>query len=78
MKEYVLDRFEGPFAVLEGDDGEFINVDASLLEDAAKEADVLIFDGGRYLVHEQKTDMRKQKIREKFESLLRRKEEDDL
>ena len=72
MEKYILDRFEGAFAVLEKDDKTTINIEKSLL-DHAKEGDVIIFDANSYVVDEAETMLRKERIKEKMERLFKRR-----
>ena len=42
----IIDRFEGGFAVVELEDGRFVNVDRKLIPAGAKEGDVLLMTEG--------------------------------
>ncbi len=41
MKTFIIDRFEGSFAVCETENGDFINIPAVVLPDNSKEGDVI-------------------------------------
>lgn len=60
----ILDRFDGPLAWIEGDDGLF-SVARELISPTAKEGDVLRREGDSYLPDEQKTQERRARILEK-------------
>ena len=60
----ILDRFDGPLAWIEGDDGLF-SVARELISPTAKEGDVLRCEGGSYLPDEQKTRERRARSLEK-------------
>lgn len=57
---YVIDRFEGSFAVLEDDEENHFNIEKSLLPDEARENDVIDFDGSCYKVNAEETEKRRQ------------------
>ena len=69
MEKYIVDRFEGDFAVLEKEIGETVDVCKELLP-YAKEGDVLIFENGVYRVDNEETQKRKAMIEEKFRKLF--------
>lgn len=54
----VIDRFEGSLAVLETDNGN-ITLSRELLPDTAREGDILVYSGGRYIVDEAATAERR-------------------
>ena len=72
MKKYIVDRFEGEFAVLEKADGTTIDVTKSEIPNA-KEGDVIIFNDGAYIIDEAETQKRKEMIAEKMKKLFGRK-----
>lgn len=59
---YTIDRFEGDYAVLEDDDENRVSVKKTLLPEAAKESDVLDFDGETYTVNAEETEKRRQSV----------------
>ncbi len=71
MEKYIIDRFEGPFAVLEKETGTTINIEATLLGDA-QEGDVVLFDGNSYTVDKEETQLRRKRIEEKMKKLFKR------
>ena len=70
--KYVIDRFEGEFAVLEKEEGGTFDVPKSELGDA-KEGDVVLLDDGVYIVDAEETRKRKEMIAEKMRKLFGRK-----
>lgn len=72
MEKYIIDRFEGSFAVLEKENGTTVNIDASLLG-GAKEGDVVLFDGKAYTVDKEETQDRKMRIQEKMSKIFKQK-----
>ncbi len=70
MEKYIIDRFEGDFAVLEKESGGTVDVKRELLENA-REGDVIIFSDGKYIVDVQETQMRRKSIEEKMRKLFK-------
>lgn len=68
--EFVIDRFEGEFAVLEDENGGFQNIKKSLLPQNAKESDCVIFKDSKYTISKEKTESLKQEIDELMEDLF--------
>ena len=68
--DYIIDRFEGDFAVCQNvsDDG-IKNVRLNLILGEVKEGDVITFENGKYFLNIQKTNERKKRIKEKFDAL---------
>lgn len=56
---YIIDRFEGDFAVLELESKEHISVLSSTLYSGAKEGDVLVRQGEKYILSEVETRERR-------------------
>lgn len=50
-----IDRFEEGYAVCIDEDGRVINITVELVEDDAKEGDVIFFEDGMYHVSEEAT-----------------------
>lgn len=61
-KQYIIDRFEGGYAVCEDEHGVFTDIKKELLPDVAKEGDVLIYKDNEYHVDADKTQQRRQVI----------------
>ena len=68
--EFVIDRFEGEFAVLEDENGSFQNIKKSLFPQNAKESDCVIFKDGKYTISKEKTESLKQEIDDLMEDLF--------
>ncbi len=63
---YIIDRFEGRFAVCENENREMVNIPASMLPEGAKEGDVLEESGGSYFLNRDETE----KARTEIEKLM--------
>ena len=72
MEKYIVDRFEGDFAVLEKETGGTIDVPKKDILDA-KEGDVLILENGIYKVSLEETKRRKELIAEKMRKLFEKR-----
>lgn len=70
MEKYIVDRFEGDFAVLEKEDGGTVDVKRELLEGAC-EGDAVIFENGEYIIDAVETQMRRKNIEEKMRKLFK-------
>ena len=73
MKEYILERFEEEYALLEDGDGCITTVPKGLVA-FAKEGDILAFDGEEYALLEEKTALRKKEMQSRFNSLIKKKD----
>lgn len=67
--KYVIDRFEGDFAVCENEEGKMVNMDKKTLPLEAKEGDVIIFDCNGVSIDKEETTKRRKRINELAESL---------
>ncbi|MGS0765334.1 DUF3006 domain-containing protein [Syntrophomonas curvata] len=56
----IIDRFEGEFAILEGDD-EFKTIPRAMLPAQAREGDVLVSDKGEWLLDSEAAKRRREK-----------------
>jgi hypothetical protein len=74
MKSYVIDRFEGDFAVLEAPEGGTVDVQRAKMPAGAKEGDALKYDeaSGIYSPDEEATRLRGEKIKELMDELFGR------
>lgn len=71
MKKYIIDRFEGLFAICENEEKEFINIEIELLPPEAKEGDCLyINEDGEYIIDYETTNENMKRIRSKLNSLF--------
>ncbi len=68
---WVIDRFEGDFAVLEDEDGSHINAHRDLIPYNAHEGDVIEPCEHGFTVREDLTAQRRERIREKSKKLFR-------
>lgn len=71
MKRYIIDRFEGSYAICEQEDKTFVKFLKTHLPINAKEGDVLIKgNDGNFTISEQETELRKERIRRKMNRLF--------
>jgi len=70
MNKYIVDRFEGCYAVCEKEDKSFINIKKDILPPDTKEGDILIENNGDFYIDTEATEARKQLIRKKLDSLF--------
>lgn len=62
--EYVIDRFEGEFAVCENiNDNKMLNIKKELLPINAKEGNVIRYNGNRYIIDFKKSNLLKENIK---------------
>ncbi len=69
MERYVIDRFEGDFAVLEREEGGTVDILKSDLPETT-EGDVIIFENGVYRVDKEETLRRQELTLEKMRKLF--------
>lgn len=56
----IIDRFEGNIAVVENSENEnMIRIEKGLIEETAREGDVIFFDGSGYKVDKEETERRR-------------------
>lgn len=67
---YIIDRFEGDTAVLEGENKEFLNVPKSILPENSNESDCLVFEDGKYIIDEVTTKELKEEISNLMDELF--------
>lgn len=60
----IIDRFEGEFAVVEGEDQVMINIPRHALPKEVKEGDALVQINGEYRIDQVETDKRRIRIEE--------------
>ena len=71
MKKYIVDRFEGEYAVCEKEDLTLVNILRSKLPAETKEGDCLVEkDDGSFYIDIEATMDRKRQIRRKLDSLF--------
>lgn len=61
MKRYIIDRIEEGFAVVECD-GEMLNIKLDILPKGVKSGDILLNTGGDFVIDNEETQERRQKI----------------
>ena len=67
--KYVIDRFEGKYAILEDENKMMIDILISDLPEGMEEGDVLIKEGDVYVIDQLETQRRKEKLRELMDDL---------
>lgn len=71
MKKYIIDRFEGDYAICEKEDKSFVNIKRHKLPKDAREGDFLMEnDDGSFFIDIEATENRKRLIRKKLDSLF--------
>lgn len=68
--KYIIDRFEGEFAVCETEKKEFIEIHKSAIPATAKEGDTLVRENNIYRISENETAERKKRIDDKLKKLF--------
>lgn len=67
---FIIDRDEGTFAVLEGQDGKRLTVEKKKLPSGAKEGDVVIKKNNEFLLDQEQTQKRRMRIQKKLDDLF--------
>jgi translation elongation factor P/translation initiation factor 5A len=71
MKRYVVDRFEGLYAICENEEKEFLNIKIEDLPPETKEGDcIYINEDGIYFIDYETTEENRKRIRSKLDSLF--------
>ena len=71
--KYVIDRIEDNIVVCENlETKEMIELDKSLLPEKIKDGNILIFENNEYKLDLNEEELRRQRIREKFNRLKQR------
>ena len=71
MKKFIVDRFEGEKAVLQGENGEQNIIDRASLPKNISEGDVLRFEQESCFLSAEETEKRKDQIKKKMEALFK-------
>ena len=72
MRRLVIDRFEGGFALCEGEDGAMVQLCRNEMPVDAREGDVLIESDGKITVDAARTEARRAGLRARMDRLKRR------
>ncbi len=67
---FIIDRFEGDFAVAEDENGRLVNIKKSLLPSDCGEGSVLRYENGIYIKDTDEEARRRKRIYEKQQSLF--------
>ena len=68
-QEYIVDRFEGDYAILETENSTLINVNKNDIIGEVKEGDILVKKDSIYYIDKEKTDTRKIEINDIMKGL---------
>ena len=71
MAHYVLDRFEGDWAMVEAEDGSIIRIARALLPDV-HEGDALEETNGQWQVDPERTEALREAVRQRLKKLKRK------
>lgn len=62
---FIIDRFEGDFAVVENtEDENMIQIEKKMIDEAAREGDVIFLSEGKYKVDIEATEQRRREVLE--------------
>lgn len=67
--QFIIDRFEGGFAVCEDENRKMVNIERSKLPPEAREGDILYVDGAEYKIDTAATDARKQEVKKLMDDI---------
>jgi len=67
--KYIIDRFEGDYAVCEDENKQMVNIERRKIPAEAREGYVLIQQGDRFIIDIDETNRRKQKIQRLMDEL---------
>lgn len=70
MKQYIIDRIEDGFAVLETEEKEHLCFPVKNFPDAIREGDVLIWEENGFRIDTGLTEQRRERIAERLERLF--------
>lgn len=68
--KYIIDRFEETKAILEEDEGKFIEIEKFFLPKEAKEGDCVEFKNNEYTINKKETEKLKQEISNLMDDLF--------
>ena len=68
-QEYIVDRFEEDYAILETESSTLINVNKNDIIGEVKEGDILVKKNNNYYIDKEKTDARKMKVNDIMKGL---------
>ena len=68
-EEYIVDRFEDDYAILETESSTLINVNKNDIIGEVKEGDLLVKKNNIYYIDKEKTKLRKKKINDIMKGL---------
>jgi len=78
MKKFIIDRFEGDYAICEDQETEdMVDILIKELPEDAKEGDIIIEEDGKYITGHEETKSRKEEIAELMHSLFNKGNNND-
>lgn len=66
---YIIDRFEGEYALCETEQGDFINIERNRIPHNAREGDVLAECGNELIIDFEETEKRKEYVKKLADEL---------
>lgn len=69
--KYIIDRFEGEYAVCEDEAGNMHDLPLAKLPKGAKEGDVIVEVDDAYIIDHEETEQRKKKIQSLMDELFK-------
>lgn len=70
MKKFNVDRIEGEIAVLECENGSFVNMELASLPKNIREGDIIRFDSNSCFLSAEETDRRRRKMQKLMDKLF--------
>ena len=70
MKKFTVDRIEGELAVLECENGSFVNMELDSLPKNIREGDIIRFDSNSCFLSAEETDHRRRKMQKLMDKLF--------
>lgn len=68
-REYIVDRIENYYVILETESNDLINIEKSDIIGSVKEGDILIKKDGLYFIDYEATNLRREKINKMMKGL---------
>ena len=70
MKKFTVDRIEGEIAVLECENGSFVNMELASLPKNIREGDIIRFDSNSCFLSTEENDHRRRKMQKLMDKLF--------
>lgn len=59
---FIIDRFEGDYAICQGEEGDMEEIERTKIPSDSKEGDVLILEGDKFFIDKEETSRLKENI----------------